>query len=318
LSLTRSFGRTNILSSTNRAGFVKARPVARIAIVGPGAIGGVIAAWLSYTGKHEVFLCARRPLAGLKVETPNRTIEINPTVWTDPQSAAPVDWVLVATKTYQAEAAAAWFAKLASSGASVAVLQNGVEHRERFSKFLPSERIVPVIVECPAERSEPGLIRQRGAARLIVLAGDRGRSFADLFAGTEIELVLTSDFLSPAWAKLCLNCAGALNAILLQPSGVMRDESVAEAARQLVRECIAVGRAEGAVLGDELANTVVEHYRRQPPDSVNSLLADRMAGRPMEFDARNGVIVRLGRKHGIAAPCNQLVVAVLQAMEKAR
>ena len=37
------------------------------------------------------------------------------------------------------------------------------------------------------------------------------------------------------------------------------------------------------------------------------------AGRAMETDARNGVIVRLGRRHGIATPINQMIVALLEA-----
>jgi 2-dehydropantoate 2-reductase len=88
---------------------------------------------------------------------------------------------------------------------------------------------------------------------------------------------------------------------------------VADIMRAIVRECVAVGRAEGAQLDDSIADQVVNHYRASPPDSVNSLHADRAAGRPMETDARNGVIVRLGRKHGIATPMNQTIVALLEA-----
>ena len=94
----------------------------------------------------------------------------------------------------------------------------------------------------------------------------------------------------------------------------MRSEDIGEVARQIVRECIAVGRAEGAQLGDEVAEAVLAAYRASPVDSVNSLHADRLAGRPMEIDARNGVIVRLGRKHGIPTPDNQMAVALLEAM----
>ena len=36
-----------------------------------------------------------------------------------------------------------------------------------------------------------------------------------------------------------------------------------------------------------------------------------LAGRPLELDLRNGVIVRLGRRHGIDAPCNEMAVALL-------
>src|SRR4051812_40163340 len=103
--------------------------MARIAIIGPGAIGGIMAAWLGRTGEHSVVVCARRPLAELVVETPDETIVAHPEVITDPADARPVDWVLVATKTYDAAAAARWFDGLRGRDAPVAVLQNGVEQR---------------------------------------------------------------------------------------------------------------------------------------------------------------------------------------------
>jgi 2-dehydropantoate 2-reductase len=33
----------------------------------------------------------------------------------------------------------------------------------------------------------------------------------------------------------------------------------------------------------------------------------------MEIDLRNGVIVRLGERHGIPAPCNDMAVALLKS-----
>ena len=288
----------------------------RIAIVGPGAIGGVVAAWLGRTGRYEVILCARRPLEGLTVETPAGVMVNRSTVLTDPGKATPVDWVLVATKTYDAEGAAKWFGGLCRDGATVAILQNGVEHRERFAAYLPAERLVPVVVDIPSERTEPTRIRQRGRGKMVAPDDERGREFVALFAGTEIDVSTTTDFRSAAWRKLCINAAGVLSGLLLQPAGVMRDEQVGEIARELVRECIAVGRAEGAVLADDLVESVLAGYRQAPADSINSLHGDRMAGRQTEIDARNGVIVRLGRKHGIKTPCNQMAVALLSAMSQ--
>ena len=116
-----------------------------------------------------------------------------------------------------------------------------------------------------------------------------------------------------AWKKLALNCAGAVNALTLQPAGVARREPIADIMRALVAECVAVGRAEGADLPSDLPDSVVEGYRAGPADGVNSLHADRAAGRPMELDARNGVIVRRGARHGIATPVNAMVVALLEA-----
>src|SRR5882757_3522482 len=125
--------------------------MARIAIVGVGAIGGVVASLLQSVGKHELILCARRPLKGLVVESPSIGLrsdmveEIRPemrieaTIWTQPEEALPVDWVMVATKAYDVPDAAPWLEWLREKDTPVAVLQNGVEHRERFAPFVPED-----------------------------------------------------------------------------------------------------------------------------------------------------------------------------------
>jgi 2-dehydropantoate 2-reductase len=287
--------------------------MARIALVGPGAVGGVIAAWLAQGG-HEITLCARRPFTELNVETPGGPLLSRPHVITDPAQATTHDWVLVATKAYDAAGAAAWFPGLVAARTRVAILQNGVEHRERFTPWLPAAQLLPVMVDIPCERSAPGRIRQRGAGRMVVPEEPAGREFVALFTSARLDVSTSPDFKSVAWRKLCQNAAGVMSALTLRPAEVMHDAGVSEVARALVRECITVGRAEGAVLEDSLVDWVINTYRGAPPDSMNSLHADRAAGRPMEIDARNGAIVRLGRKHGTPTPCNQMAVALLEAM----
>jgi 2-dehydropantoate 2-reductase len=100
----------------------------------------------------------------------------------------------------------------------------------------------------------------------------------------------------------------------LKPVSVLWGEQMSRIALEMVAECVAVGRAEGAHLEDTLPQQVMAMYSAQPADSVNSLLADRMAGRQMEADARNGAIVRKGEKHGIPTPMNRMALALLQAM----
>jgi len=283
-----------------------------------GAIGGVVAALLQQTGRHEVVLCVRRPLAGLTVETPDGPVEVRASIVSDPAEASAVDWVLVTTKAYDAAGTAKWLEPLCAQGAPVAVLQNGVEHRERFAPYLPIDSILPVVVDCPVERLARDRVRQRGVMHLKVPESELGRTFVELFSGTAADAVTVPDFATVAWRKLCHNAAGVLPALLLQPSGALRGEAVGETALQIVRECAAVGRAEGAKLDEDVAEAVLRAYRSAPADGVNSLHADRLAGRPMEIDARNGVIVRLGKRHGIPTPCNQMAVALLEAMAKGK
>lgn len=284
-----------------------------IAVIGPGAVGGTVAAWLAQNPEHAVTVCVRTPFEALAVETPEGPISASPQVATSPEGLSPVDWVLVATKTYDTDATWAWLDKLVGLRTRVAILRNGVEHTAPFEGKIAADNLVPAVVDIPAERSAPGRVLQRRNGWIKVPAGAAGEAFATLFAHTPIQLEVVADFTTEAWKKLALNCAGAVNALTLQPAKVAHDEGAAEVMRALVRECVAVGRAEGADLPDDMPDQVIEGYRGQAPDGVNSLHADRAAGRPMELDARNGVIVRKGAAHGVPTPANAMVVALLNA-----
>lgn len=284
--------------------------MARVAVIGAGAIGGTLAAWLAQA--HDVTVCARSPLDDLVVETPEGVLRATPRILTDPAEASEVDWVLATTKTYDCAAASAWLPGLMGPATRLAVIQNGVEQRERFPE-VPAQRTVPVIIDLPAERTGPGRVVQRRNGTIHVPEGAAGDALVALFADTAVDARTTPDFVTAAWRKLAINCAGIVSAITRRPAEVANDEAVAEVMRGLVRECIAVGRAEGADLPDALADKVVEWTRKAHPQSVNSLHADFLAGRPMELDARNGVIVRLGARHGIDAPMNRTLAALLSA-----
>lgn len=286
--------------------------MARIAIVGVGAIGGALASLLETAGGHELVLCTRRPQPQLVADTPQGQVRVHATNLTDPAQATAVDWVLVATKAYDSASAAAWFPKLCANGAPVAVVQNGVEHRERFAAFVSPERLLPVVIDCPVERREDGSIYVRGTVLLKVENSELGRGFLELFAGAGANLAPVEDFTTAAWWKLCMNSVGALNALSLQPVRVLWGERMQAVGRQMVAECLAVARAEGARLDDSVVDEIMGMYAGHPGDSVNSLLADRLHGRRMEADARNGAVVRAGRKHGIPTPMNEMALALLE------
>jgi 2-dehydropantoate 2-reductase len=290
--------------------------VSRIACVGVGAIGGAVAAPLASSGLHDVVLCVREPFERLVVTAPGRRLETQARCETDPARVTPADWVLLATKAHDVPGAAKWLASLCDSRTVIAVLQNGVEHRERLVPFAGAAEVLPVVVELPAKRTAPGRIEMRGGGRLTVPAGPAGEAFAALLAGSGLVLEVTRDFATVAWKKLCLNAAsGALTALTGRTVEVLREPGMAELARGVMLECLAVGRAEGARVPDAVADQTLERLLATPAGSGNSMYYDRMARKPLELDARNGVIVRLGAKHGIATPLNAALCALLAAQE---
>jgi 2-dehydropantoate 2-reductase len=286
----------------------------RIALIGPGAIGGVAAAWL-VQGGHEVTICARTPFADLVVETPDGPLRSRPRVLTDPAKATPVDWVLVATKAYDVASTAPWLERLLGDDTRVAVLQNGVTHVERFRPLVPEARIVPVVVGFPASRSAPGRMAQSMYGTMFVPSGRNGDDYVALFKQSRIAVSAEADFTSRLWAKLCLNAAGAVPTLTLTAPGEAWSDGLERLIRSVVEECAAVARAEGATIQQSTIDWVVDNAKgSRNGGGMSSIQADRLAGHPMEIEERNGVIARLGRKHGIPTPVSDVIVELLRAI----
>lgn len=285
-----------------------------IALIGPGAIGGTVAAWLAQDPNIDLTICARTPFDGLEVETPQGLITAKPKIIINPDNGTPVDWVLIATKTYDADATKPWLDRLVADHTRVAIIQNGVEHERLFAHLVPADRIVPVIINLPAARSAPGRIVQHRHGIIAVPAGRNGEEFAALFAKTEIEAAAHADFVTQAWLKLTGNSITIVPSLTLRATGPAWNADLEAIVRGIVEECAAVGRAEGATIPQAFVEETIERSREMPEgSSAGSLHADRLAGHRMEVDARNGVIVRLGQKHGIPTPMNKVLVTLLNA-----
>jgi 2-dehydropantoate 2-reductase len=78
-----------------------------------------------------------------------------------------------------------------------------------------------------------------------------------------------------------------------------------------------VARAEGADLPDSVADEIAEDFAAMPGDLGSSILYDREAGRQLEWDARNGVVGRLGARHRIPTPISDVIVPLLAAASEA-
>lgn len=275
-----------------------------IAVVGVGAIGGVCAVNLAVAG-HDVLCCVRTTFDELVLERDGREQRVATRVETDPGGVAPVPWVLLATKAHQIAGADSWLRALVDGATQLAVLQNGVEHVERVAAYVEIGRVVPVIVACPATAIGPGHVVQRRAATLTVPAHAGGQRFAELFADTAVAVERTADWSTAAWRKLCMNVTGgALAALAGVQLPVVRHPRLLELARALALECARVARAEGADVPDDFAEALAAQTVATPSAGTPSTLTDRQHGRPLEVDARNGTVVRLAVRHGLATPAN--------------
>ena len=83
----------------------------------------------------------------------------------------------------------------------------------------------------------------------------------------------------------------------------------------LIKEIVAVARAEGASMSDNCADETITYFQGPIASHWTSIAQDRREGLLMEWDARNAVIGRLGRRHGIATPYNDAMTALLELVD---
>lgn len=285
-------------------------PRERVAVIGVGAIGGVVAAELLAAGA-EVTLCARTPLDRLIVERASSLRDFRVDAITDPAHARSTPFVVVALKTQDSAHAAPWLAKLATPDTTVVVIQNGVEH----GAFIAAP-VVPAIINTAVERVAPGRLKH-SAGDTLTLAADRpgAREFARLLEGTAIRPVLEPDFTTAAWRKLFSNLAGnPVTTITERRSEVFHLPEVRDLVLRLLEEALPVGRAEGARLTDEDPQRTIDFLTALPLDVGSSMLYDRLNGRPLESDALVGAVIRAGRRHELPTPRAETLYALLRAI----
>ena len=292
--------------------------MARIVVIGPGSIGGYFAVEAARNG-HELVLCSRSPFAQLSVQQlDGSTRVLDVAARTDSATAIEGDWVWLATKAQQTDAAAEWLRRSCGRRTqAVVVMQNGVEHEARVRAYIRDIPVLPAIVLCGAEAIAPGRVVHHGFANLEVPTGALATDLAAIFAGTDAHVIATDDFTTVMWRKLVSNVtASVMTALTLQRLAVMRRPDIQALAIGLARECLAVGKAAGARLDTAMAESMVLGMASANPAMGSSMLYDRLAKRPTEHEALTGAVVRGGALYRIDTPLNAAMLAMLAAVSE--
>jgi 2-dehydropantoate 2-reductase len=120
------------------------------------------------------------------------------------------------------------------------------------------------------------------------------------------------------WQKLVWNNAwNSLTALTRLPCATAaRMPAVRAIAEASMREVVAVARAHGVDVSDGIVEAQLS-AGEMVGDIQTSTLQDVLAGRRLEWDPLVGVIVRLGKRHGVPTPANELLAGLLEGLDAA-
>lgn len=272
-----------------------------IAVVGPGAVGGLLAALLHRDGA-DVVVVARETSARL-IAAHGVTIESDhygtwtsdvPAVTEVPAGAH----VILATKAYAVHDVAPELA--AARPPVVLSLLNGVDHVTQLRREAPGLPVVGAAIAVEAARHSPTVIEHRSPfARVTVPDDVADAPLVGAIARAGIEVGAGGSEAEVLWRKLRFLAPFALLTTRTQ-TGIADALAADHAlAASLLEEVAAVATAEGLpTTGDALLGIL----EGMPPSMRSSLQADVAAGGPNELDAIAGAVARAAAARGIPTP----------------
>ncbi len=297
----------------------------KIAVMGPGGVGGYFGARLAAAGNDVTFVARGAHLdamrkGGLRLDSQLGNLHLDPVkVVADAREIAAADAVLFAVKMRDTETAADSLRALVAGGATVFTFQNGVESGARIGHVLGPGKVVEGAARIAAHISEPGVIKQIGDFAVLELGEADGMASPRVAAlhaacfGAGITAKVSDNIARTLWTKFAfLAPLSGLTALTRGPIGPVRANPKSRALLQAaVEEAVALGVALKTGLVPEDTARTMKLVDSLPPQMTSSMCHDLMAGKPIEIEGLSGAVARLAQEHGVAAPTNAFIAAAL-------
>ncbi len=300
----------------------------RIVMMGSGGVGGYFGGRMAAAGQDVTFIARGRHLGairanGLKIDSRDLgdTIVRPAKVTDDPAEAGIADCVIVGVKLWDTEAAGRSILPIVGPETTVVSLQNGVECDDVLAEIVGSERLIGGVAFIASSVSEPGVIKHIGTMQRVVIGERSGGSSPRVSALHEallsggIDAEISDDIERTIWEKFVFLVAlSATTASMRQTLGPIRDDPEKRATLfGAMQETVAVGRARGIDLPEDLAEQRMKFVETLPDDMTSSMHHDLEAGNPLEVEWLSGAVARFGAELGVPTPVNASVYEALKS-----
>lgn len=289
----------------------------KIFVLGAGAIGSFLAAFLSR--KNDVTLIGNK--AHVDAVNSNHLIlegdfagRFSVKAETTIKEIPPNSLILLTMKAYDLTRAVSGLNILLKDDTAILVLQNGVQIKELVQETVENEiQVARGLIHMAAEFFEPGKIRLWNG-EIVVERSEIGERIAELFHESGLKTRVSEDILFEEWNKLVVNCViNPLTAILRVRDNEIAADSLKVIRHKIVEECVQVGKAEGISFKPDLEREIDRKISSYT--NYSSMYQDIFKRKETEIDFLNGIVVKLGKKHGIPVCANETMVGLIKFME---
>jgi 2-dehydropantoate 2-reductase len=312
-----------------------------VAIVGAGAIGGLLGAYLSRSGE-DVTLIARGPhLAamrshGVTVRRSGQEFTARPECTDDMSAIGHAEVVFLTLKAHSIPAVAKTVGANLSEDACIVGAQNGIpwwyfedRHLESvdpggvIAQSIPYRKVVGCIAYPAAQVLEPGIIEHLEGNRFTVGEPDGSRServqaISSMLVKAGLKAPIQARIRNEIWLKLLGNAT--LNPLSALTHATLAEIVTSPITSELVRDLMEEIDAVATAVGIEVPLTIEKRMAGAAAtgDHKTSMLQDLEAGRPLEIDALVGSVVELAVGAGVPVPTLRTVYKLTKLLDESR
>lgn len=297
-----------------------------IAVLGAGAMGGLIGGSLSEGGADVTLIDINAEHVdalrknGLKLKTDKGERYIPIPVLFPWEVSKTYDLIIVFTKTIHTKSAITSIRSAIGPNTVLLSLQNGLDNKLSLMEFVDQRNIVVGITTYPADMQEPGYVESHGEGivRLAAASSSVAPSILnyipELFTHSGIKTIVDPEVEVAIWEKVIFNAAlNGLCAVTRSTVGQVGDHADTRAlAFQIIGELCTTAHACGFAIQREriekTVNEALEHHSSHKP----SMLQDVLAERPTEIEAICGAAVRRAEEHSIAVPVTRTILGLVR------
>ncbi len=299
----------------------------RIVVMGAGAVGGYFGAKLAAASHDVVFIARGKHLAalrrdGLRVNSPDAVLHIDNMLFTgDITQAGGADLILFCVKSYDTAGAIEVLRPIVGENTVILSLQNGVDNPDKIARHFGDHRTLAGAVYVGAQVIAPGVIEHSSGGRIIFGtrsgADSQARSIAQAFAVAAIPGEISADIQTALWRKLLWNAPFCAISSLTRAAvnDIVESESLTKLATDCMEEVRQAAKTRNVDLPTQLFSEIFE-FSKTLGAFKPSMLQDLEAGKPLEFEAFNGIIVKLLTEAGKDAPVNRVFYSALKYLDE--
>jgi len=298
----------------------------KIAVMGSGGLGGLYGGRLAHAGYDVTFIARGAHMSamkehGLLIENDEQgEVRVaRPNATDDPGAVGVVDYVLLAVKLWDTDAAVSAIRPMVGPRTVVISLQNGVIKDDILRREFGEDAVVGAVAYVATHVARPGVIRQTGSMQRLILGeydgqqSPRAQQLLDAMLRAGIQAAISDDIRRTIWEKyVFLVGLSGTTATMRSTIGPIRQNAQSRAfLYDLLKETVAVGRAHGVRLPSDYADDRLAFLDTVPATMTSSMHHDLEKGNRLEVAWLSGGVVELGRAVNVATPANRAVWDIL-------